>query len=74
MQLFNNLVDAQPIVEESIITVLLEEHCITCGVSIIKQEQCRTEMEVWLQNDFFDSINFMSMDTTKWTGSDSSLS
>ena len=43
MRLFNNLVDAQTIVEESIITVLLEEHCITCGVSIIKQEQCRTE-------------------------------
>ena len=27
-------------------------------------------MEVWLQNNFFDSINLMSMDTTKCTGSD----
>ena len=29
-------------------------------------------MEIWLQNDFFDSINFMSMDATKCFGSDAS--
>ena len=41
MQLFNNLVDTQPFVEESIITVLMGVHFITCGVSIVMHR--RTE-------------------------------
>ena len=41
MLLFNNLVDTQTTVQESIITVLLGVHCIACGVSIVIER--RTE-------------------------------